>query len=131
MSFNSRLSKDPNSFTINDLKLFEQTNYCFDYIKDLNQDKFDNEIMKHAEIASACFRQASEYYKAANSVSLSTSPLLFSYAFNNLLKGTCYLMSFKEDIINGFGKHGFVVDNKEIADNILKSKISLKKMRGN
>ena len=126
MFFNIKSANDPFSSTINDLKMFEQTCYCFDYIKKIRNDKLDEEIMKHAEIASACFRQASEYYKAANDVSLSTSPLLFSYAINNLLKGTCYLTTFDEDIISGFNNHGFQVKNEEIADNILESKISIK-----
>lgn len=126
MFFNTRLAKEPFNSTINDLKMFEQTQYCFDFIKKGNSDRLDEEIMAHAEIASACFRQASEYYKAANDVSLSTSPLLFSYAINNLLKGACYLITFNEEIINGFGKHGFEVKNEEITDNILKSKITIK-----
>ena len=112
--YNSKLSKDPFKSTINDLKMFEQTQYCFEYIKQESNSKSDEEIMVHAEIASACFRQASEYYKAAISVSLCTSPLLFSYALNNILKGTCYLKTFDNEIISGFSSHGFSVKNEDI-----------------
>lgn len=124
--YNSKLSKDPFKSTINDLKMFEQTQYCFEYIKQESNSKSDEEIMVHAEIASACFRQASEYYKAAISVSLCTSPLLFSYALNNILKGTCYLKTFDNEIISRFSSHGFSVKNEDIYENILKSKIQVK-----
>lgn len=124
--YNSKLSKDPFESTINDLKMFEQTKYCFEYIKQENNSKSDKEIMEHAKIASACFRQASEYYKAAISVSLCTSPLLFSYALNNILKGTSYLKTFDNKIISGFSTHGFSIKNASIYENILKSKIQVK-----
>lgn len=124
--YNSKLSKNPFESTINDLKMFEQTKYCFEYIKQENNSKSDEEIMEHAKIASACFRQAGEYYKAAISVSLCTSPLLFSYALNNILKGTSYLKTFDNEIISGFSNHGFNVKNESIYENILKSKIQVK-----
>lgn len=40
MIHNSKLSKDPFESTINDLKMFEQTQYCFEYIKQENGNKF-------------------------------------------------------------------------------------------
>ncbi len=126
MRYDSKLSKNPFESTINDLKLFEQTQYCFEYIRQINSSKSDEEVMAQAEISSACFRQANEYYKAATQVSLSTSPLLFSYAINNILKGTCHLLTFEETIISGFNNHGFQVKNDEILESILKSKINIK-----
>ena len=126
MIYNSKLSKNPFESTVNDLKMFEQTQYCFEHIKQTNSNKSDEEIIVHADIASACFRHANEYYKAATLVGLSTSPLLFSYAINNILKGTCYLLTFDENILSGFNNHGFQVKSKEITENILESKINIK-----
>ena len=51
---------------------------------------------------------------------------MLSYAFNNLLKGVCYLKSFDNDILRGFTDHGFKVQDKNIKENILNSKINLK-----
>ena len=126
MDYSLRFSKNPFESTINNLKMFEQTQYCFEYIKKRNNNKTEEEMMLHAKISSACFRQANEYYKAANNVSISTSPLLFSYAINNILKGAVYLLTFDTSIINGFNKHGFEVKEEDIVENILESKISLK-----
>lgn len=125
--YNLRFSKNPFESTINDLKMFEQTQFCYEYIEKRNNNKTKDELLLHAKISSACFRQANEYYKAANNVSLSTSPLLYSYALNNILKGIGYLMTFDASIINGFNKHGFEVEKKDIVENLLESKISLKK----
>lgn len=121
-----RVSKNPIDSTLNDLKVFEQRQYCFDYIKENSQGKTDDEISQHAIISSACFRQASEYLTASNNVSLSTKPLLLSYALNNLLKGVCYLKSFDNDILIGFTDHGFKVQDKNIKKSILNSKINIK-----
>lgn len=101
-----RVSKNPLDSTLNNLKVFEQNKYCFDYIKENFPDKTDDEISRHAFISSACFRQASEYLTASSNVSLSTKPLLLSYAFNNLLKGIAYLKSFNNDVLDGFTNHG-------------------------
>lgn len=123
---NYKTNTNPLEATINDLKMFEQTQYCYEYIKENNSNKTDEEIQRHAQIASACFRQASEYYKAAYNVSIYTSPLLFSYALNNILKGTCFLKSFDSNIIEGFSQHGFEINNEDIDENILSSKIKIK-----
>jgi hypothetical protein len=122
---NIKMSKNPLDSIFNDLKLFEQYKYSYNYIKKNNPDISDDEIIEHAEISSACFRQEREYYNAATNVSLCTSPLLYSYALNNLLKGSCYLKTFDEQILLGFRKHGFGVKTENITSNILETKINI------
>lgn len=126
MNIEFKFSNNPTESTFNNLKLFEQTQYCYDFIKKQYPDKSPEEIKIHAEIASACFRQSFEYYNVAVSASLNTSPLLYSYALNNILKGTAYLKSFENDIIDNFKWHGFQIKDENIADNILDSTISIK-----
>lgn len=131
MYYKYKMVKNPIQSTFNDLKLFEQNNYCYDYLKNRFTDKSEEELSEHAEIASSCFRQASEYYNAAISSSISTSPLLYSYSLNNLLKGVCYLISFDEKILKGFKAHGFKVDSSFlIGDDIINSKITIMKQEG-
>lgn len=130
MNYEYRIVKDPILSTFNDLKLFEQESYCYKYIKALFPNEKDEDIIIHSEIASACFRQASEYYLAGQKVSISTSPLLYSYAMNNLLKGVCYLKSFDKSILDGFYKHGFSLRNIKLKEDILKSKTTLLKGPG-
>ena len=122
-----RISNNPLESTFNDLKMFEQTQYCYEYIKKENPNVPDEEIIKHADISSACFQQASEYYKAGVNSSLNTNPLLFSYAMNNILKGLAYLKTFDTGILDGFNKHGFSVKPVDISDNILESLITIEK----
>ena len=126
MYYEKKLVKDPIQSTFNDLKLFEQNNFCREYLKK-NFDSINNDKLKHhSEIAAASFRQASEYYKAASSASINTSPLLFSYALNNLLKGVCYLKSIDSELLKGFKSHGFVVEDSQLKRNAIKSKIKIK-----
>lgn len=126
MYYDYRITNDSLESTFNDLKMFEQNQYCYDYIKNIFAHEDNEKILEHADISAACFRQANEYYLASQSVSLSTKPLLLSYAFNNILKGTCYLKFFDETILKNFGSHGFEVKDKNIADNLLTSKINIK-----
>lgn len=62
MYYMYKMVKNPIQSTFNDLKLFEQNNYCHDYLKNRFTDKSEEKLSEHAEIASSCFRQASEYY---------------------------------------------------------------------
>ncbi len=121
-----RITKNPLESTMNDLKLFEQTQYCIDFLKNEFPEKNDDEIKYHSEVASACFRQARQYYSVGNASSLETSPLLYSYAFNNILKGTCYLKSFDDGILKGFEDHGFTFKNQNIGSTILESRVNTK-----
>lgn len=131
MHYKYKMVKNPIQSTFNDLKLFEQTNYCYDYLKNKFAYKSEEELLEHSEIASSCFRQASEYYSAAITLSISTSPLLYSYSLNNLLKGVCYLISFDEKILKGFKAHGFKVDSSFlISDDIINSKVTIMKQEG-
>lgn len=124
---NIKKSKNPFDSTLNDLKLFEQTNYCFNYIKDNNPTIDDKDISIHSKIASACFRQANEFLKSANKVTLTTSPLLYSYALNNYLKGSAYLLTFDKDILKGFKNHGFSVKDDKVLSSLCTSKINIGK----
>lgn len=130
MSYNYKKSKNPLQSVFNDLKLFEQNSFCYDYLKQNFGDKTEEELNQHANVAAACFRQASEYYKVAYNASISTSPLLYSYALNNLLKGVCYLKSFDNTILDGFKAHGFKVDSSFLTDDALKSKVTIMKQKG-
>lgn len=107
----------------NELSMFEQTSYCESYLAS----KFHNidiEQIKHqAKIASSSFRQAKEYYDAGTKVSISTKPLLFSYALNNYSKGLCHLLSIDKDILSGFNAHGFKMNSTK---SILDASLTLK-----
>lgn len=125
-----KYSKNSIESVFNDLKLFEQNSYCYEYIRKKYDEIEEARIKIHAEIASACFRQASEYYKIASMASISTSSLLYSYALNNLLKGVCYLISFDDEILDGFKAHGFKVDNAFLTDDAMNSKVTVMKQKG-
>ncbi len=126
----NKLVKDPIKSTFDDLKLFEQNNYCFKYLKDNYPNIEEVELLYHAEIASSSFRQADAYYKSASDASINTSPLLYSYALNNLLKGVCYLKSFDKDILDGFNSHGFKLDREYLEEDALNSKVTFMKYHG-
>ncbi len=130
MHYNSKMVKNPLQSVFNDLKLFEQDNYCYNYLKEKFGGRNSIELIEHSKVASSCFRQASEYYKSAINASINTNPLLFSYALNNLLKGVCYLKSFDEKILNGFKAHGFKVDSKYLMEDALESKITIMNQKG-
>ncbi len=131
MYYKYKMVKNPLQSTFNDLKLFEQNSYCYDYLKSKFNNISEKELKEHSEIASSCFRQAFEYYRVATSSSIATSPLLFSYSLNNLLKGTCYLISFNENILKGFKAHGFKVDSSFLVSNdIINSKVTVMKQEG-
>lgn len=131
MYYKYKIVKNTAYSTFNDMKLFEQNSYCFDYLKNRFPDIDDIELKAHSDIASACFRQAFEYYYSANSASLTTSPLLYSYSLNNLLKGVCYLISFDEEILKGFKSHGFKVDSNYLDEsNALNSCVTIMKRDG-
>lgn len=123
----SRKVKDPFSSSISDIKIFEQLNCCYDYLKSKYNNLDDTMVLKHAKISSACFRQANEFINSANKASLSTSPLLYSYAMNNYLKGLAYLTTTDENVINGFKNHGFTVYDKNILNNLCNSRITINK----
>lgn len=123
-------SNEPFESVFNDLKLFEQTQYCYDYLKNKFLSESDDLLKEHAEIASACFRQAKEYYSAASQTNLNANPLLYAYSLNNLLKGTCFLISCDDDILKGFKAHGFKVNESNLYDNLLNSKITFMTQKG-
>ena len=130
MHYDYKMTKNPLQAVFNDLKLFEQNRFCYNYLRKDFTDKTEEKLKNHADIASACFRQASEYYKVASNASISTSPLLYSYALNNLLKGVCYLKSYDDEILDGFKAHGFKVDKTFIKEDALNSKITVMKQKG-
>ncbi len=130
MFYKNKMVKNPIQAVFDDLKLFEQNNYCYNYLKNRFNNKSEEELIEHSNIASSCFRQASEYYVSAINASINTNPLLFSYALNNLLKGVCYLKSFDETILKGFKSHGFEVNSNYLNKDALKSKIMIKKQNG-
>ena len=113
--------------TIEDLKLFEQTIYCYNYIKNKYPTLDKDNLEEQADIASACFRQANEYIKSAKIAPLSTNPLLYSYALNNFSKGMAYLLFIDETILSNFNDHGFKVLNENIGESILETKVTIKK----
>ncbi len=130
MDFNYRNAKNSVKMTFDDLKMFEQTKYCYDFLKKEFPNETDDEIKRHSQIASSCFRQANEYYVSASNSSISINPLLYSYALNNLLKGVCYLKTFDPKILKLFKAHGFKVDEAFLKDDILKSKTTIMKQKG-
>lgn len=130
MYYKNKMVKNPIQAVFNDLKLFEQNNYCYNYLKNKFNDKSEEELIKHSTIASSCFRQASEYYTSAINATINTNPLLFSYSLNNLLKGVCYLKSFDETLLKGFNAHGFKVDSDFLKEDALSSEITIMKQNG-
>ena len=128
MRYNYKKVNNPLQAVFNDLKLFEQNNFCYDYLKQTFSDKTEEELNQHSDVAAACFRQANEYYKVAINSDISTSPLVYSYALNNLLKGVCYLKSFDDELLKGFKSHGFSVNGDKLSKvDALSSRIILNK----
>lgn len=122
---NNKISNNLQKDTLEDLQLFQQTNYCYKYIKKQYPDCNEDEVLHSSKIASACFRQANEFMISAQNASLSTNPLLYSYALNNFAKGMAYLICIEEDMLKYFNKHGFNIKNENIKDNILDTNITL------
>lgn len=120
-------SNKPFEDTVSELMLFKQMNYCSNYIKNRFKQISEDEINKKAKIASACFRQAFEFYESAQKATLNTSPLLYSYCINNLIRGFAYIFCINEKILNNFQIHGFSVKKENLAQNILNSTIEIKK----
>ena len=121
----TKISHNTMKDTINDLKLFSQTNYCKKFLR-INYDNIDDKSLEvHAEISSACFRQAFEYYNTAINSPITTSPLLYSYCLNNMAKGMTYLLTTDEKILNGFRNHGFTVNSSKIKSDLLSTPITI------
>lgn len=114
--------------TLNDLKLFTQTNYCKNYLKNKFEMITEEELEIHSEISSACFRQAFEYYNNANNSNITTSPLLYSYCSNNMAKGLTYLESLDEDILKNFKRHGFNISDQNVKNSLLDTTITVNKI---
>lgn len=123
---NTKLSNNPLKDILADLQLFQQTNYCYNYIKNKYPDCEENQILYSSEVASACFRQANEFIISAQNANLSTNPLLYSYALNNFAKGMAYLLYVDEEILKYFKEHGFYISDDNIKDNILETNITIK-----
>lgn len=124
-NYTSKNSSNPLDDMIKELSLFKQTKYCYDYIKKQVPGVEENEIIRQSEISSAAFRQAFEFYEAAESTYISTSPLLYSYCINNLAKGLIYLCN--PSLGKYFKKHGFQVLDDKIKNNILESLVTVEK----
>lgn len=122
----AKISNDPLKDILADLQLFQQTNYCYNYIKSQYPEVEENKILYSSEIASACFRQANEFMVSAKAANLSNNPLLYSYALNNFAKGMAYLLYLDEEMLNYFKEHGFKIPDNNIGDNILETNITLK-----
>lgn len=116
---NTKISKNPLKDILADLQLFQQTNYCYNYIKNKYPDNEETKILHSSEIASACFRQANEFMISAQNANLSTNPLLYSYALNNFTKGMAYLLYLDENMLKYFKRHGFNIADDSINDSIL------------
>lgn len=116
---NTKTSNNPLKDILADLQLFQQTNYCYNYIKNKYPDGEDAKILYSSEVASACFRQANEFIISAQNANLSTNPLLYSYALNNFAKGMAYLLYLDEEMLKYFKDHGFCISDNNIKDNIL------------
>lgn len=129
MLIQNKKVNDPIKGTFNDLKLFEQNNYCYRYLKDNNPNVDESNLIHNSEIASSAFRQANEYYNSALNASINTAPLLYSYAMNNLLKGVCYLKTFDEEILNGFNAHGFKVKREHLEEEAINTQITFMKKK--
>lgn len=123
---NTKISTNPLKDILADLQLFQQTNYCYDYIKNKYPDDDETKILYSSEVASACFRQANEFIISAQNANLSTNPLLYSYALNNFAKGMAYLLYLDEEILKYFKNHGFYISDDNIKDNILETNITIK-----
>lgn len=113
--------------TCNEIRLFEQKEYCKNYIRKLYPDLSDDKLEYNSDVASACFRQANEFIKSGKLASLSTSPLLYSYALNNYAKGLTYLCEIDADTLNCFKEHGFQLKDEDIKDNVLDTEIIIGK----
>lgn len=120
-----RESFDPNKSILDNLKLFEQTDFCLDFIKKNNSTLSEEDQNKNSKIASACFRQANEYLKMGNQATISTNPLLYSYALNNLTKGVAYLKFSDEDDLKKFRSHGFSVNSENLTKSLLNANIAI------
>ena len=123
---NTKISTNPLKDILADLQLFQQTNYCYDYIKNKYPDDDETKILYSSEVASACFRQANEFIISAQNANLSTNPLLYSYALNNFAKGMAYLLYLDEEMLKYFKDHGFYISDDNIKDNILETNITIK-----
>lgn len=123
---NTKTSNNPLKDILADLQLFQQTNYCYNYIKNKYPDGEEAKILYSSEVASACFRQANEFIISAQNANLSTNPLLYSYALNNFAKGMAYLLYLDEEMLKYFKDHGFCISDNNIKDNILETNITLK-----
>lgn len=126
--YNNYLSKNtanPLEEMLKELSLFKQTKYCYNYIKKQVPGKEESEVLRQAEISSASFRQAFEFYKSAQLTYVSTSPLLYSYCINNLAKGLIYL--YNPTLGKYFKKHGFQVSDENIKNNLLDSMVTIEK----
>lgn len=121
-----KYSNKPFEDTLNELMLFRQMMYCKKYITTRYRTLADDEINSKAKIASACFRQASQFYDSANFAMLSTAPLLFSYCVNNLIRGFAFLNCTDDNILKNLQKHGFSVKKENLKGNILDSTIEIK-----
>lgn len=123
---NNKISNNPLKDILADLQLFQQTNYCYNYIKNKYPNGEEAKILYSSKVASACFRQANEFIISAQNANLSTNPLLYSYALNNFVKGMAYLLYLDEEMLKYFKDHGFYISDDNIKKNILETNITLK-----
>lgn len=123
---NNKISNNPLKDILADLQLFQQTNYCYNYIKNKYPNGEEAKILYSSKVASACFRQANEFIISAQNANLSTNPLLYSYALNNFVKGMAYLLYLDEKMLKYFKDHGFYISDDNIKKNILETNITLK-----
>lgn len=123
---NNKISNNQLKDILADLQLFQQTNYCYNYIKNKYPNGEEAKILYSSKVASACFRQANEFIISAQNANLSTNPLLYSYALNNFVKGMAYLLYLDEEMLKYFKDHGFYISNDNIKKNILETNITLK-----
>ena len=121
-----KYSNKPFEDTLNELKLFRQMMYCKEYINARYRTLSEEEINSKAKVASACFRQAFQFYDSASYAMLSTAPLLFSYCVNNLIRGFAFLNCTDDNIFKNLQKHGFSVKKENLKENILNSTIEIK-----
>ena len=121
-NYSSKSSQKPIDDILRDLSLFQQTTYCYKYIKKNNKNMSEDDLKINSEFSSAAFRQAFEFYQSAKNASLFTSPLLYSYSLNNFAKGIIYLM---DSSLNRYcNKHGLTVNKTEIKSSLLNSLVS-------
>jgi hypothetical protein len=112
--------------TLSELRLFEQMEYCKNYIYKRFDKLSEGEVVSKAKISSACFRQAFQFYKAAKASLMSTSPLLYSYCANNLVRGFINLYSIDSSEIDNLERHGFQIKKADLKDNLMDSIIRTK-----